>query len=342
MSVLVGPIATSTSVWAGRADQLLDVDSAAAMTSATLASACVAAACRQCGLLAGAVAELGRRLGRPVERVLVDSSGHDLEQLWRSVDHGDDDLLQLLRTVGTRPVETWAPEVGTHLPGWRGLIAIDRLIAAAPAVWLAAPVDVPIWLATIAGPVAALATAVPRWTIGVGVTAESFAGYRATAGPGRDATLLCGGAIEISTVAGGPAAEPLGSVDPDDEPDDDPARSAAERFLFELLKERWPGLFALNVALPFPFGSRAAEADLYADAVRLVIEIDGYHHFQDPVCYRRDRRKDWAYQANGYRVVRVLAEDVVPRAGEILDRIGAAVDHCRRDGATSATSGPSE
>ena len=306
------------------------------MTPPALAKACVAAACAQHDLLPGAVAELSRRLGRPVDQVLGDRTDHDLDQLMAAVDHGDHDLLWLIRALCTRPAESWPAAIVAALPGWRGVVAIDRLLADAPAVWLEIP---PAVLSTAAGPVVALATAVPRWAVGIGVTADAFHAYRIAAGDGRVATLLGGGAVELSASAKEAATGPLGS-DPDDEfEEDDPARSAAERFLFELLNQRWPGLFALNVALPFPFGSRPAEADLYADAVRLVIEVDGYHHFQDPVCYRRDRRKDWAYQATGYRVVRVLAEDVVPRAGEILDRIAVAVDHCRRVGVQGGGSG---
>jgi len=35
------------------------------------------------------------------------------------------------------------------------------------------------------------------------------------------------------------------------------------------------------------------------------------HHFADPDCYRRDRRKDLLLQTHGLLVVRLLADDVV-------------------------------
>ena len=108
----------------------------------------------------------------------------------------------------------------------------------------------------------------------------------------------------------------------------DRARSAAERFLFECLEmlPETSGLFRLNAGLGFPFGtSREIEADLAAEPLRLVIEIDGYHHFRDPESYRRDRRKDYALQKHGYLVVRVLAEDVVRRLEPVLDTILDAV-----------------
>ena len=113
----------------------------------------------------------------------------------------------------------------------------------------------------------------------------------------------------------------------------DRARSAAERFLFERLESlpETTGLFRLNAALGFRFGSsRAVEVDLAADSLYLVVEIDGYYHFQDPCSYRRDRRKDLEPQQHGYLVVRVLAEDVVCRLEEVLDTILAAVAFCRQ------------
>jgi very-short-patch-repair endonuclease len=106
------------------------------------------------------------------------------------------------------------------------------------------------------------------------------------------------------------------------------ARSAAERFLFERLETlpQTAGLFHLNQTLGFRFGPcRDSEVDICAQSLDLVIEIDGYFHFQDPESYRRDRRKDLELQKNGYMVFRVLAEDVVSRLEEILAMILAIV-----------------
>lgn len=91
------------------------------------------------------------------------------------------------------------------------------------------------------------------------------------------------------------------------------ARSAAEAALFEAL-EATPataGRFQLNENLSVMFGSRAAEIDLLARTERIAIEIDGVHHFADPDCYRRDRRKDLLLQTQGLVVIRLLAEDVL-------------------------------
>jgi very-short-patch-repair endonuclease len=98
------------------------------------------------------------------------------------------------------------------------------------------------------------------------------------------------------------------------------ARSAAEAFLYAVLDARsfTKGRFQLNAALDFSFGTRAAEGDLTDAGSRLVIEIDGYHHFREPEAYRRDRRKDSLYQEHGWFVIRFLAEDVVREIEKVL------------------------
>jgi hypothetical protein len=113
----------------------------------------------------------------------------------------------------------------------------------------------------------------------------------------------------------------------------DRARSAAERFLSDRLASlpETAGRFELNARLDVPFGpSRTMEVDLLSRPWKLVVEIDGYHHFQNADAYRRDRRKDQALQEQGYMVVRVLAVDVVQRLETILDQILTAVAS-RRD-----------
>ncbi len=97
----------------------------------------------------------------------------------------------------------------------------------------------------------------------------------------------------------------------------DQARSAAERFLFERLASlpETAGLFALNASPGIRFGPSAMEVDLLAAGPGVAIEIDGYHHFQGPDAYRRDRRKDFQLQRHGFLVLRFLADDVVARSG---------------------------
>ncbi len=109
--------------------------------------------------------------------------------------------------------------------------------------------------------------------------------------------------------------------------EDDRARSAAERFLFEFLESlpETAGRFELNASLDFDFGRRPAEVDLLCREPRIALEIDGYFHFRDSAAYRRDRAKDWELQRRRYLVLRFLAEDVIPQLELIRDRILAAI-----------------
>lgn len=104
----------------------------------------------------------------------------------------------------------------------------------------------------------------------------------------------------------------------------DRARSASEAFLYRRL-ETLPataGEFRLNEELPIPFdGWGRMEVDLLCPDARLAVELDGAQHLSDPDAYRRDRRKDFLLQQNGYFVLRFLAEDVGTHLDEVLDTI---------------------
>ena len=109
------------------------------------------------------------------------------------------------------------------------------------------------------------------------------------------------------------------------------ARSAAEAAMFEAL-EATPataGRFKLNEYLSVRFGDVACEVDLLSREDGIAIEIDGYHHFADPSCYRRDRRKDLLLQTQRLIVVRVLAEDVVADPREAVRSVCQALAHRR-------------
>lgn len=108
--------------------------------------------------------------------------------------------------------------------------------------------------------------------------------------------------------------------------DTERARSAAERFLFDML-ESLPdtaGRFVLNSRIPVPrvpHGPASCEVDLLDTSDRIALEVDGYFHFRDAEAYRRDRRKDLALQRAGYRVLRFLADDVVSHLEHILSTL---------------------
>lgn len=102
------------------------------------------------------------------------------------------------------------------------------------------------------------------------------------------------------------------------------ARSATEAFLYRRLKTlpETAGKFSLNAELPIPFDGRGAmEVDLLCAQARVAIELDGAQHLNDAEAYRRDRRKDALLQANGFFVLRFLAEDVGKHLGDVLDAI---------------------
>jgi len=110
-------------------------------------------------------------------------------------------------------------------------------------------------------------------------------------------------------------------------------RSVHEQFLFEQLESlpETAGVFRPNAALPFHHGHKAAEADLLAERLKLVVEVDGGYYHLNQQQYRRDRRKDVLYQRHGYFVLRFLAEDVVDDLESILATILDAVLLCRDD-----------
>jgi len=129
----------------------------------------------------------------------------------------------------------------------------------------------------------------------------------------------------VEVIESAPPAGPRG-CEPSAQ-DDDGARSTAERFLWQLCEQSpdLAGLFVLNVRPGFLFGRRKLEIDLACVDLRIALEVDGYYHFRNEDCYRRDRRKDWELQQHGYLVLRFLAEDVGPRNDDILKTIRAAV-----------------
>jgi very-short-patch-repair endonuclease len=104
----------------------------------------------------------------------------------------------------------------------------------------------------------------------------------------------------------------------------DRARSASEAFIFRRFETHpeLAGRFRLNARLPIPFGDRGdMETDFLCKAAKVVIEIDGLQHLGDVEAYRRDRRKDTLLQAQGYFVLRFLADDLGKHLDAILDTV---------------------
>ena len=164
----------------------------------------------------------------------------------------------------------------------------------------------------------------PRLTAILAVDPAGLASYLDLAPESREKALIRSGVIEVAEAGPTPAAADR----------DDGARSEAERFLADCLARdpATAGLFELNARLDIPFGpGRMMEVDLASRALKVAVEVDGYHHFRDEEDYRRDRRKDLLLQRHGYLVVRVLAEDVVRRLEVVLASIRSAVAARRAD-----------
>lgn len=248
----------------------------------------------------------------------------------------------LVRTLGAEPT--------------RAVRAVAALMAddVCPALLLVPPTSDD--LAQTLGVLEEMAVAVPGLPIAVAASDAAYeAADRALAGTRRQ-TLAREGLVRVRGVSGDALLDRLrrAGVAPDPPPETvrrltaeglpeeaavafietavavrstpnpaDKARSSAEAFLFEQLESlpATAGLFRLNRELDFRHGPRAAEADLFAESVRLVIEVDGSYYHLTAEQYRRDRRKDWEYQRRGYWVLRFLAEDVVDDLEAILDTI---------------------
>src|SRR6185503_14760828 len=73
---------------------------------------------------------------------------------------------------------------------------------------------------------------------------------------------------------------------------------------------RTEGRFELDHQVALGEGRAPIDVAIIAPRARIVIEIDGWHHFHDPEGYQRDRIHDLWLQRAGYFVLRFLAEDV--------------------------------
>jgi very-short-patch-repair endonuclease len=105
---------------------------------------------------------------------------------------------------------------------------------------------------------------------------------------------------------------------------EDRARSASEAFLYRRLQslDATRDQFELNVRLPISFsGQGTTEVDFLHQRGKLVVELDGPHHFQDAEAYRLDRMKDARLQERGYRVLRFLSQDLGTHLNLVLDEI---------------------
>jgi very-short-patch-repair endonuclease len=103
-------------------------------------------------------------------------------------------------------------------------------------------------------------------------------------------------------------------------------RSAAERMLRELIR-------AANLPRP-RFNARLAgyEVDAVWPDRRLVVEVDGYAYHGHRAQFERDRRKDLALTAAGYRVIRVSWRQLTQEPFALIAVISSALSDSRKPG----------
>lgn len=282
---------------------------------------------------------------------LANGTRFDFDQLWRS-----------LPTDTTTPVAVVARAVlsTTPLAGMDAVTAVrgvaELLADQLPTVLVTRdrPADDPAWVLAAVRSCEPLVSAVPALAVGVVASESEFAAAVAS-GTTRAQALAREGYVAVRGVTADGLVTRLADLGLPTPPPDtltrltadglseaaaeafvrtartvgeqgDP-RSAAEQFLFEQLNAipATAGLFRLNRPLPFRHGPRAGEADLLAESLNLVVEVDGAYYHLTPDQYRSDREKDRLYQSHGYFVLRFLAEDVVPALDEIVSAVLDAV-----------------
>jgi len=335
-------------------------------TPAALADSWVARTAERRDLVGDVVSWLARASGRPPEELagrLARASPIDVERFLATCPTGE--ITDVCRHVLRSPAASGgiSPE--------RLLAALVEILpeGAAPVCLATAPstsTELP-WIEEVVPALARLTEAAPRVSLVLAVEPQVFEFYMRQAPESRSKVLVRGGMIQVGSKSeaeilerlaeGAPGtlerlAEPARRLAADgtsekvldlfvaaaralEAEEFEPARSAAERFLYERLESlaATSGLFRINAELDIEFGpGRPMEVDLWAESLGLAVEIDGYYHFHDRDAYRRDRRKDLALQKRGHLVVRFLAEDVVERLEEvlkiILEAAAARSDRC--------------
>jgi hypothetical protein len=312
---------------------------------------------------AAAVQSLARRTDRDPDEFLAewrDKTPADCERFWRTLTPDrDDDLLHIMANLARSQASPSAVSLSVND---LGETTVPKIVRAVPSVTWPSVLFVSGStndLSSVGNEAAKWAMQAPVVPIAIAVLTGVWDEYLANSRDSRTKALLREGevaipAIDAATVErklseAGAAACTVAAVatngadvalvesavaairataaPPTNEPEDDRARSAAERFLFEFLESlpETAGRFELNASLDFPFGSRGAEVDLLCRSQQIAIEVDGYYHFLTSNSYRRDRTKDWELQRRGFVVLRFLAEDVIPQLEMIRDRILEAV-----------------
>jgi hypothetical protein len=362
VTTLVGPIGAGPRLWR-RWAKARQLDLVTADDRRFPVAAWLRSLAERHDLPAAAVRRMARRAGRDPAEFLAAwrvKTGADRRQFWTTLEpEADDEHIQKLTTLA---ISACAPAcVASSLDplGASIVSTLTRLVPAAewPCILFVAR-SLPD-LASAGEEAASWAIRTPGLLIAIDVQETVWGEFLASAPESRTKAILKEGEITVPTldaeavrsalreanapetaiialsaipadsalVAAASAAVRAARTPPASEHEDDRARSAAERFLFDFLESlpETAGKFELNGALDFTFGTSPAEVDLLCRSMGIAIELDGYFHFLNPERYRRDRAKDWELQRRRFLVLRFLAQDVIPQLELIRDRILDAV-----------------
>ena len=110
------------------------------------------------------------------------------------------------------------------------------------------------------------------------------------------------------------------------------ARPTAHAAVVAFLRERldtlpeWKGKFSSDVRLPIPSGGNPfVEVDLFSATDKIAVIFDEIKDLSDVERYRLTRQEDRALQRNGYKVVRLLVEDVCENLASVLAALSGTI-----------------
>ena len=88
----------------------------------------------------------------------------------------------------------------------------------------------------------------------------------------------------------------------------------------------WKGKISSDVRLPIPSGGNPfVEVDLLSATDKIVVILDEIKDLSDVERYRLTRQEDRALQRNGYKVVRLLVEDVCENLAAVLAALSGTI-----------------
>jgi very-short-patch-repair endonuclease len=100
-------------------------------------------------------------------------------------------------------------------------------------------------------------------------------------------------------------------------------RSELEAIFLDLVRQA--GLPDPQANLPLTaLGHVRLDPDFAWPACRLVVETDGWETHRTRAAFKRDRRKDAALVADGWRVMRFPYDDVTQDGATVVERLRAA------------------